>query len=178
MADRDDRPQPTEVSGVDAAQFRVPASDAKGHSTRFFFRAQPGHGKALEAVIQSKQFPYRTKGDLLRHAFVRHLHWLDGVGDIPSVTAEVDAIMEVMRDDEFAADFAAVFEKIGERISNHIGHGAIGEARRLLLTVMAHVKRMPDGYWRSKYDAEIRNRYGHILSEASSANLRASRLSD
>jgi hypothetical protein len=178
VAPKDERPKPTEVVGLDPAQFRVPASDAKGHSLRFFFRAQPGHGKALESIIQSKKFPYRTKGDMLRHAFVRHLRWLDSIEHVPSVTAEVDAIMEVMRDDEFASDFAAVFEKVGQRISSHVGNGAMGEARRLLLTIMTHVRRMPDGYWRDKYDSEIRERYGHILSTASSASLRSSSLDD
>lgn len=168
----EDRPRPKQVGAIDPAQFRVPASDTKGHSTRFFFRAQPGHGKQLEAIIQSKKFPYRTKGDLLRHAFVRHLRWLDSLEEIPSVTAEVDAIMELMRNDEFAADFSAMFEKMGELISYHMGHGAVGEARRLLLTIMAHVRRMPDGYWRDKYYSDINSRYGHILSSAESASLR------
>jgi hypothetical protein len=86
--------------------------------------------------------------------------------------------MEVMRDDEFADDFASVFEKVGQRISSHLGHGAIGEARRLLLTIMAHVKRMPDGYWRDKYNREIKERYGHILSSAGSASLRASAIDE
>lgn len=174
----DERPRPAEVTGPDPTQFRIPASDAKGHSVRFFFRAQPGHSKALESIIQSKKFPYRTKGDMLRHAFVRHLRWLDGIEHVPSVTAEVDAIMEVMRDDEFAADFGAVFDKIAQRISNHVGNGAMGEARRLLLTIMTHVRRMPEGYWRDKYDGEIKDKYGHLLRSANAASLRSSTIED
>ena len=173
-----DRPKPVEVGGVDPTQFRVPASDAKGHSSRFFFRAQPGHGKQLESIVQSKKFPYRTKGDVLRHAFVRHLRWIESIEPMPSVTAEVDAIMEVMRVAEFHSDFSAVFEKVGEMISVHMGQGAIGEARRLLLTIMTHIKRMPDGYWKDKYDRESKERYGHILSSADSADLRKSSIED
>jgi len=56
--------------------FRVGGSDAKGHNVRMFFRTQPGHGHQCDSIIQSKIFPYRRKGDLLRHALHRHLQWL------------------------------------------------------------------------------------------------------
>jgi hypothetical protein len=171
-----DRPKPQEVQGPDPAQFRVPASDAKGHNTRLYFRAQPGHAKELEAIVSSRNFPYRSKGDVLRHAFVRHLKWLNRQVPMKSVTGEVDAILEVMRDDEFSDDFKSVLDKASERITAHLGSGSIGEARRLVLKIMAHVNQMPDGYWRSKYAKDIKDRFGHILSEAQSARLGKSKI--
>ena len=164
----------TELNAIDPMQFRVPGSDTKGHASRVYFRCQPGHSHQIDMLVQSKQFPYRTKGDLLRHSLVRHLRWLEGLGQwrVPSVLAEVDAIIELIRDDEFAQEFSAVFDKLGERISNHLGQGSAGEARRLLLSITKHVERMPEGYWRDRYTKEIEQRYGHIVTNAPKASLR------
>lgn len=163
-----------EAPTMDPLQFRVPASDTKGHNARMYFRCQPGHSQQVEMLVQARQFPYRTKGDLLRHALAKHLHWLERIGDwkVPSVMAEVDAILEVVRDDEFSNDFQVVFEKLGERISFHLGSGSDGEARRLLLKVQKHVGAMPEGYWKDKYQDEIGKRWGHVLDNAPKASLR------
>ncbi len=152
-------------------EFRVPASDTKGHSSRNWFRCTPAMARVIDQTLGSKQFPYRTKGDLLRHALSRHVRWLETIRPVASVTAEVDAIMEIMRDEEFHDDFVNVFEKLGERISNHMSGGSAGEARRLLLSTLRHVDNMPDGHWKNKYKKEINSKYGHILKEAKKAKL-------
>lgn len=147
----------------DTAEFRVPASDSKGHNVRQWFRCQPGHDRQVELVLRTKKFPYRTKGDILRHALVRHLRWIEEQAPVPSVMKEVDSILEIMRDEEFAQDFEVTFEKLGERINSHMARGAHGEARRLLLLVNRHISAMPEGYWRDRYEQEIKARYGYIL---------------
>ena len=162
----------TELNSLDPVQFRVPASDAKGHATRLWFRCQPGHAHQLEMIIQTRRFPYRTKGDLLRHALVRHFHYLEAIAPIPSVTAEVDAILEILRDEEFSSDFIFMFDKLGSQISKHIGEGSVGEARRLLLAVQNRIEGMPDCYWKDKYKSELSTRYGHLISSAPTASLR------
>ena len=127
--------------------------------------------RQVEMVIQGKQFPYRTKGDIFRHALHRHVKWLMAQADIPSVMGQVDTIMEILRDEESASDFSLVFDKLGERISAHLSGGSEGEARRLVLLVYRHVEDMPDGYWKEKYQGEIKGRYGHILKGAKTAGL-------
>jgi len=153
-------------------EFRVPATDTRGHTNRMYFRCQPGHSHQVVVCIESKRYPYRTKGDLLRHAMARHLRWLEVLAPIPSVTAEVDAILDIMRDEEFNNEFQLVFEKLSERINSHMGQGAVGEARRLLLQVQGRIGRMPDGYWKDKYHKEIDDRWGHIIKDAPKASLR------
>ena len=49
-------------SRPDPAEFRIPASDTKGHSARQWFRCIPAMARQIEQVIQARQFPYRTKG--------------------------------------------------------------------------------------------------------------------
>ena len=127
--------------------------------------------RVVEQTIQSGKFPYRTKGDLLRHALSRHVKWLETLAPMKSVTAEVDAIMEIMRDEEFYNDFVLVFDKLGERVSNHMSGGSDGEARRLLLVTLKHIDSMPEGHWKKKYQREVENKYGHILKSAPKAKL-------
>lgn len=153
-------------------EFRVAASDTKGHSSRQYFRCMPSMARLVEQTVQGGRYPYRTKGDLLRHALHRHIKWLEEVRGVPSVTREVDAILDIMRDEEFHCDFVAVFDKMGERISSHISSGCSGEARRLLLQVLRHVEEMPDGHWRDKYKRELESKYGHIIADAPKAGLR------
>jgi hypothetical protein len=84
---------------------------------------------------------------------------------------QVDAINEVMREEEFASSFRSVFEKMGVRIAEFMGSGSDGEARRMVLTVLRMVGEMPDGYWRDKYAAEIKARWGHLVDKAPRASL-------
>ncbi|MGD8570712.1 MAG: hypothetical protein PVJ39_21680 [Gammaproteobacteria bacterium] len=90
---------------------------------------------------------------------------------VKSVTGAVDAILDIMRDDEFSNDFQKVFDKLNERIMYHLNSGGVGEARRLLVTVKSKVRDMPDGYWRTRYLKELNNRFQHILDGAPTANI-------
>ena len=147
----------------DSSEFIIPASDTKGHSARHWFRCIPAMARQVEQIIQSKKFPYRTKGDLLRHALHKHMGWLVSVEPMVTVSGQVDAILEVMRDEEMSNDFALVFEKMGERISQHIANESHREAARLVLTIQACVKEMPEGFWKDKYQEKLKRKYGSLL---------------
>jgi hypothetical protein len=153
-----------------AEEFHVPASDMKGHSVQQYFRVQPGHSIQIDNTVRSRKFPYRNKGDFLRHAIMRHLKWLAGMDSVNSVTTQVDAIIEVLRDDEFQAEFNDLFIRLGDRIAYHLGSGDGGmvEARRILEVVEGHLDSMPDGYWKGKHIEELRVRFGHLLVEEGS----------
>ena len=151
--------------GVAPEEFHVPASDMKGHSVQQYFRVQPGHSIQIDNTVRSRKFPYRNKGDFLRHAIMRHLKWLAGMDSVNSVTTQVDAIIEVLRDDAFQVEFADLFIRLGDRIAYHLGSGdgGIVEARRLLEVVGGHLDSMPDGYWKKKHLEELKARFGHLL---------------
>jgi len=157
--------------GPNPDEFRIPASDTKGHSARLWFRAIPAMARQMEQVVQSKAFPYRTKGDLLRHALHRHMSWLGRQDDITSVSGQVDVILEIMRDEEANNDFQAVFSRLGERVTQHLTRGSTREAQRLILTVKRHIDRMPEGFWKDRYKEELMDRYGELANGGTRANL-------
>ena len=127
--------------------------------------------RQVEQVIAGKKFPYRTKGDLLRHALHRHITWLATQDAVQSVAGQVDTIVELMKDEEMNADFLMVFDKLSERISGHLSSGANGEATRLIRMVQDHIKAMPDGYWRDRYQGQIEMKFGHLVKTQGKANL-------
>jgi len=155
----------------DPTEFRIGASDTKGHSARHWFRCIPMMARQVEQIIQSKKFPYRTKGDLLRHALHKHIRWLVDIEPMVTVSGQVDAILEIMRDEEMNSDFALVFEKMGERINQHMASGSHREATRLLLTIKSCIDEMPEGFWQDRYQNKIKERFGNLLKGTDKCNL-------
>ena len=167
------------LNSIDAEQFRVPAKDTKGHSDRVWFRCQPGHASALASVVQSGVFPYRTNSDLLRHALVRHLHYLEtlnqqlGGKQMPSVLAATDAMLAILRDDLYYTEFHHVLQTLTTQLNTHKGLGEFGEARRLLLEVLRCWSTMPEGFWKDKYKKQIETDHKDLLAKMPKADLLA-----
>jgi hypothetical protein len=152
---------------VNGDGFNVPASDAKGHSERLWVRCQPQVLGQIERVMSSKVFPYRTRGDLIRHALIRHLKWLDsqeGVR-IKSVMAEVDVINEILREEQSKRETEDVVNRMSDTVSMFLSRGASQEAKRLVVTVLNQINNMPEGYWRESCRQAVYSRYGYLLKE-------------
>lgn len=159
------------MSEINPMDFRISASDTNGHSARHWFRTIPQMARQVDQAVQDKKFPYRTKGDLLRHALHRHMGWLEKQGRVTSVSAQVDTIIELMRDEEMNSDFLLVFDKLSERISGHLSSGSNGEATRLIRMVQDYIKAMPEGYWRDRYQEQMKNKFGHLIKNGKKASL-------
>ena len=154
---------PLSEPGFNPEDFRVPANDTNGHSEREWFRIQPGHDRQIDTIVGGRVFPYRSKGDLIRHAVVRHLAWLETLAPIPSVTRQVDAIIEIIREEEFNSDFKDVFERLAERVGSYMSQGQVSQARSIVSRVKNNIDRMPAGLWRDQYLAEINSRWGSLF---------------
>ena len=146
------------------AEFRIPASDQSGHSERNWFNLQPGHHREIEIIVFGRQFPYRTPGDLIRHAVIRHLKWLDGIAQAPiqSVMAQTDAVIRVMQEEKYQQDFDELFEDLDKTVARHVKDGRIDSATRLVGDVKNRFLDMPPGEWQDRYLDEVEKRYGHL----------------
>lgn len=159
-------------SGLDPAQFRVPSVDSKGHSTRVWASLQPMHLQTIDILCQSRKFPYRTRGDFIRHAIVRHIHWLEKMyKPVNSVTGALDAMNALLRDAEFRAEFTEYIGKLNKQIVALEREGDDPAARRLLLETLRCVESMPDGYWKDKYLATIKEDHKKLLEDMPKASL-------
>jgi len=149
---------------IDPREFIVPASDVKGHSDRIWVRIQSGHDRQMSIVLNSKWFPYRSKGDIVRHAIQRHLAWLETLRPVPSVTAQVDSIIEILREDEFNEEVQEVVGKLEEQVGRYLAQGNSGRAKSLISRVIAKIDQMPESEWKDIYRKSITDRYSGLLS--------------
>jgi hypothetical protein len=165
-ADADPGPVETEVGfGLPAneREYIIPAQDAKGHNTRLYCRAPPAVGRMASDVLQSKKYPFRTMGDLVRWCIVTGTKRLASGKGIKSVTAQADAIIDILRDEVFQLDFLEVFNNLRSVVDSYLASKASGEARRVVAQMRAQIEAMPDGYWKTRYQDELLTRYGSLL---------------
>jgi hypothetical protein len=116
-------------------------------------------------VVESKHYPYRSIGYLYRHALLRHFHWLaegdqDGTG---STIHTINAMVEIVREDEYMEDFRSLFDRLDDRVRDHRQRGNDDRARQLVLKVWAQMKQMGDDFWRREFEEELKRRYGNLL---------------
>jgi hypothetical protein len=158
--------------GLDPAQFRVSGVDSKGHTNRIWASLQPMHVQTIDILVQSKKFPYRTRGDFVRHAIIRHIHWLEKIyKPLNSVTGALDAMNALLRDAEFRAEFTEYLGRLNKQIKSLVTEGDEQAARRLLLETLRCIETMPEGYWRDKYMAAIRDEHKSLLESMPKASL-------
>ena len=129
----------------------------------------------LAEVGGSKIFPYRNKEDVIRHAIDRHLKWLETLAPVPSVTKQVDAVMAVLREEEFNQDFLLLFNKLQAQISSYMGIGAERDAVALLARVKQYIDDMPSGVnWKKRYQTKLEDQFGHMLKGTRGVSLQPS----
>jgi len=156
----------------DPDSFIIPSRDTKGHNERMQFYAQPGHINQVAAIVASRKFPFRTRGGLMRWCLDQGLKRLEQIdASIPSVTSQVDAIIDVMRTEEFRKDLARVIDMLATQINELLAKGDDDEARRRILKIKRLIGQMPKGYWRTRHVNEIDGRFGYLLDKLERASL-------
>jgi len=144
--------------------FIVPIiKDKNGHDARIFARVSPVIAQQIDLVVASKFFPYRTGAMLIRHAIHNHLRWLEGLASVKSVMAQVDAIDEILREDEFNKDSEERVKRFTKHINEYLENAQVGRAQALLARVLEKIEQMPDGEWKDLYRQKITNRFGPML---------------
>lgn len=134
-------------------------------------RVPPSMHRSVELLVGSRKFPFKTVGDLVRwcvHTGVARLEAMEGVN---SVTAQTDAMMVVLRDEEFQRQYVAIFNNLQRSVDTHMADNALPEARRIVGQMRGHIERMPDGYWRDKYLKELDQRFGSLMKSAPKVGL-------
>lgn len=161
------------VLTLDPEDFHVPASDSHGHSTRLQFRTPKQVRAMMMEIVQTKQFPYRSDSDLLRHAIVRHLRWLTDQGYLGANTIfTIEAILEVARDDENHQQFIGSLEKLEERVVFHRSRGSVEAAKKMMMRVKELVGKMPVGPWKEMYERELERRFPELIRSDTTPNHR------
>lgn len=148
--------------------FMIPAKDGQGQSVRFAVALQPAHDRQIAIILNSRVFPFKTPGDVARWCIHRGLTQLKVMEPVPSVLQQVEAMMQVLRDEEFHQQFQDFLLHAQRVIQRHVREGAHGEARRLTAALRAKVQQMPDGFWKKRYLKAIKEQFEHLLADKGS----------
>jgi hypothetical protein len=152
---------PSAVRNMDPEDFHVPVSDSQGHSDRIQFRCMKQIKAMVMEIVQTKQFPYRTDSDLYRHAIVRHLHWLTDLGYLGQNTIfTIEAINQIMRDDELHQGFLSSISMLQDRVAYHRANQDEESVAYMISAVKEEVEKLPEGRWKRRYKEEIERRFG------------------
>lgn len=145
---------PFPVQGIpdDFREWIHSAVDNKGHDAKTNLRVQPAIARQINVIVKSGQFPYRTPGELMRHAIYNHLMWLASINhNIPNVMAQVDAINEMLCDEAMLQEQAQVLGNLLGVVERHLTMGDVPSAQRTVEKAMTNIDRMPPGAWRDSY---------------------------
>lgn len=141
----------------DPESFKVPASDHNHQSTRAHFRLQIGHMARISQLVHQRRFPYAEPSDFFRHAVKFLLEYLDTLGT-PSTTVwgQTQIIVDLVREQQERLKFSEIVKTLKQAINDTIGDGERKEARRLFSQVKHEVTKMPDGRWKERWLAELK----------------------
>lgn len=152
------------VPKFDLADFHVGPSDTKGANERIWIRCPPQLFRQIRVIVGSKKFPFRTVGDFARVAFFRLskelMQYEEG---LPNYIAQIDAIRELVFQEEMSADFLAIFDSLNRVCQNFLQQNAAGQARKMVALTKHRIDGMPDGFWKEKYQSELSQRFGYLL---------------
>lgn len=152
----------------------VPSRDSKGHYSRMWCNVPPQLKDVVNKIAGNNQLPYRSSSAVIRHALVRHIRWVanqceDGIEHLKSVVVQMEAMADIMRDEDYNADFVMLFDKVQEGIQRYTGSGDFIQARLVLLRLRNKINKMPDCYWRQRYLKEFKQRFQYVMDRSAAA---------
>jgi len=156
---------PPQPSGYNIDEFLQPAADERGHSVRETVRVSPELERELDVIVQSRVFPYRTRGDVMRHALIRHLDWLHILepGFPKHLIAAHMAQMDLLREEEMRLASHQVFKRLQEMVEGYLAAGEVGEARRVAAMVRSRLDGVADSAWKRRFEARFLRQYRSLL---------------
>lgn len=124
--------------------------------------------RQLEVLRDSHRFPYETISDILRHAVVRHLEWLQAMEpDIPRhILNGLHAVNEVVRDSDMRIRIEETFTSLDRLILRRLDEGDRMEALRLMSVARSRITGMPESLWKSKWVESFNRKYASYLTVA------------
>ena len=123
--------------------------------------------RAIDVLFATRKFPFKAKGDLIRWCIKTGVDHLDAMEPCcGSVLAQVDAMLNILRDEEHNHAFLTVFHAMKTTVGMHIQAQALGEARRVVSMMHQQILKIEPGYWQDRYLKELEVNFGYLLNGA------------
>lgn len=150
----------------DPSDFIVAPSDSKGVSYRLYCRVAPDLERAVEEVLASNRFPFRTLQDILRWCIREGVRKLDQMEPVTTVSKRVDIISKILNEEAHHAEFMHMFQRLQDVTQRCLADQSPGEAARIIALTKHQLESMPDGHWKDRYLSELEKQFGNFLNKA------------
>ena len=144
--------------------------DRKNRSVSCTFKLMPEEARLLEELaMEYRGEGYRTVSDVVRHAIRDHIarlmdeKMLNKRGTLENTWAQLQVMLDQMRDDRYSADWDQIMAGADEYIKRCQHIGAKGEIKKYLRRLRLNTRAINSEFWREFYDRELKNRWGEYL---------------
>jgi len=147
----------------DPSHYIVPGQDHKGHSVRLWCRVQPTVDHEIEAIVQSHNWPFKTKGDFCRWAIWEGVRRLEKMATVPgSMLVVAESIMESCKVSSQWLKFQSSVDATEITVKALIDSGNEVEALKLLSNLRNQVMRLEEASWRDQWMVQFDKRFSHV----------------
>jgi len=149
-----------------ADEFIIPAHDEKEQSIPYSFRAGKRYASVISELVWSRRFPYKTPGDVYRHALDRHLKWLESIepGPMRDSLAQIDIINEGIKKAEAAVAFGDSITRLEQTVTKLVSSKLRGMAVQLVYQIRKQARQIDHPLLRDLFLEQIQTRFGHLFS--------------
>jgi hypothetical protein len=155
-----------DMIGYAPEEFSIPASDEQGHSEKLWTKVPPQYTNEISAVVHSDLFPWRSSSDFLRFAVHHTLRFVFSLNPAhPNHLALLESMNRIIQRSEFLTRFSKTVDFAEQQVNTLVSRGpeAKQEAIRLVFELLGQSKKMPHGYWRESFEAELQKKFGYLL---------------
>jgi len=128
-------------------------------------RIPPELARIISVLFDSKKWPYLTSSDLVRHALFNHVEWLDMQDPEEHGLQYLRAMNDQLTEEECNVQFGRMMNKLHSVIKEHVDHGDMDDATRVVNHILGAIKGMPAGTMKQRYEKEIMGAYGDLAGE-------------
>lgn len=157
----------TQTQVYNPSHFTVPGQDHKGHSVRLWCRVQPSCDHEIEAIVQSHNWPFKTKGDFCRWAIWEGVKRIEKMAPVPgSMIVVAETILESCKASQHWLKFKSSVDATESTVRALIDSGNEEEALKLLSSLRTQVLKLEEASWREQWLNEWDKRFGHLWERA------------
>lgn len=157
----------TSTQVYDPSHYSVPGQDHKGHSVRIWCRVQPSIDHEIDAIVQSHNWPFRTKGDFARWAIWEGVKRLEKMAPVPgSMIVVAETILESCKASAHWLKFKNSIDATEDTVKALMDSGNETEALKLLSGLRTQVLKLEEASWREQWIREFDKRFKHLWDRA------------
>lgn len=156
-------------------EFKIGAADEKGHVERLQLRVPPIMLGKMQRVINSHKWPYETYQELIRHAIMKQLNWLETDNpEVGNLTSQISSMVQMMNQELDYQTMEETYTKMRAVFQKNLSISGEESKRRNLLLVCElwrEINKIDDVFWRRVWTDRFKSEYEKVLASVPGIDL-------